>query len=103
MNRAPSRRNGPNAPPTAAAGSDQAVEDTDGSGGESITLFGAGSTDSDGTITSYSWQGGGVEIATDVNPTLVMAVGTHDITLTVTDNGGHVAIIVLLFCGNGHA
>ena len=78
----------PNAPPTAAAGPDQAVQDTDGNGTESITLDGSGSSDSDGTIASYAWEEGGIEIATGVNPSVDLALGSHTITLIVTDNGG---------------
>ncbi len=81
----------PNAPPTAAAGLDQVVTDSDDNGTESITLDGSGSSDSDGTIVSYSWQDSGVEIATGVNPTVDLAIGTYTLTLLVTDNGGGTA------------
>ena len=74
--------------PTANAGPDQTVTDTDNSGTESVILDGSASTDSDGTITSYTWSEGGVEIATGATPTVDLAVGTHVITLTVTDNDG---------------
>ncbi len=81
----------PNSPPTANAGTDQTVTDTDNSGTEQVTLSGAGSTDTDGTIVSYLWQEGVTNLApASGNPTLNYAfpVGTHTITLTVTDNGG---------------
>ena len=74
--------------PVANAGSDQTVTDADGSGSESITLDGSGSTDSDGTITNYAWTEGGTEIATGIGPVESLTVGTHTITLTVTDNDG---------------
>jgi len=77
-----------NAPPTADAGMDQTVTDEDDSGDELITLDGSGSSDSDGSIVSYSWDDGGGEIATGVNPTVTLPVGTHTITLTVTDDDG---------------
>jgi WD40 repeat protein len=73
--------------PTATAGPDQTITDTDNSGSESVTLDGSASTDSDGTITSYVWtDSGGTEIATGATPTVDLAVGTHTITLTVTDD-----------------
>jgi hypothetical protein len=74
--------------PTADAGSDQAVTDTDLSGSEPVTLDGSGSSDADGTIVSYTWSENGNTIATGVTPTVDLIVGVHTITLTVTDNGG---------------
>ena len=79
---------GANLPPTADAGPNQTVEDTDDNGGEDLVLDGSGSSDSDGTIVSYSWTEGVTEIATGVNPTVAFAVGEHNVTLTVTDNEG---------------
>ena len=76
----------PNNPPVADAGSNQTVTDSDNNGSESVTLDGSGSSDSDGTITSYVWSEGGSQIATGQTPTVSLAVGTHNITLTVTDN-----------------
>jgi len=75
-----------NTPPTADAGPDQTVPDSDGQPGESVTLVGTGSTDSDGTIASYVWSEGGTQIATGANPTVSLGDGTHAITLTVTDD-----------------
>jgi len=77
----------PNQTPTANAGDDQVVEDTDGSGTESVTLDGRGSSD-DGTIESYVWTENGIEIATGINPNAELELGLHTITLTVTDNTG---------------
>jgi len=77
-----------NQAPTANAGPDQTVADSDGNGSEQVTLDGSASSDSDGTIQSYVWSEGGTQIATGVNPTVTLAVGQHTITLTVTDNGG---------------
>ncbi len=77
-----------NQPPNANAGSDQTVTDSDGNGSEAVTLNGSGSNDPDGTITSYVWTEGGNQIATGATPSVTFSVGTHNVTLTVTDNGG---------------
>ena len=77
-----------NEAPVADAGPDQTVTDSDNSGSESVTLDGTGSTDADGTVDSYSWSEDGTEIATGAQPPVNLSVGTHDITLTVTDNDG---------------
>ncbi len=73
--------------PTADAGPDQSVSDSDGNGSESVTLDGSGSSDPDGTIASYLWEEGATQIATGAAPNVTLAVGTHTITLTVTDDG----------------
>lgn len=77
-----------NQAPTANAGADATVNDSDGSGAESVSLDGSGSDDPDGGITSYVWSEGGTEIATGATPTVTLALGTHTLTLAVTDNGG---------------
>lgn len=77
--------------PVANAGPDQNVTDTDGNGSESVTLNGSASSDPDGTIASYVWKEGTTQIATGATPTVTLAVGTHSITLTVTDNQGATA------------
>jgi len=77
-----------NEAPIADAGPDQTLADSDGNGSEQVTLDGSGSSDPDGTITSYVWTEGGTQIATGAKPTVVLSVGQHTITLTVTDNGG---------------
>lgn len=76
-----------NQAPTANAGVDQAVSDSDGTGSETVTLNGSGS-DADGTIASYEWKEGANVIGGTVAITPDLAVGVHTITLTVTDNGG---------------
>jgi serine protease AprX len=77
-----------NEPPVANAGNDQTVSDADGNGSEQATLNGVGSSDPDGTLASYVWSEGGSQIATGATPAVTLGVGTHTITLTVTDNGG---------------
>ena len=75
-----------NTPPVANAGADQTITE-----GDDVTLDGSSSTDSDGTITSYSWSDG-TSNWTGVSPTVSgLTVGTHTITLTVTDNDSAIA------------
>ncbi|WP_405240465.1 PKD domain-containing protein [Lentisalinibacter orientalis] len=78
----------PNEPPMADAGADQQVR-----GGDAVSLSGAGSSDSDGTISSYSWsqtagtsvtlQGASTATATFTAPNVAE---TLEFTLTVRDN-----------------
>ncbi|MGB3778872.1 MAG: fibronectin type III domain-containing protein, partial [Tunicatimonas sp.] len=77
-----------NVAPTANAGADQTVTDTDNNGSENVVLNGSASSDSDGTIVTYAWTEDGAQIATGVSPTVSLPVGTHTITLTVTDDDG---------------
>jgi hypothetical protein len=80
-----------NVAPTANAGSDQSVTDDDDSGSETVTLNGSASSDPDGTIVSYVWTEGGSQVATGAVATVSLAVGTHVVSLTVTDNFGATA------------
>ena len=80
-----------NQSPNANAGADQTVVDADGSGGEIVTLDGTASADPDGSIATYSWAEGATVVANGSNPTADLAVGSHTITLTVTDNDGATA------------
>ena len=77
-----------NLPPDADAGVDQTVTDSDLDGGEFVSLNGGSSSDADGSIVSYGWREGDTLIAFEANPTLWFAVGTHALTLVVTDNRG---------------
>ena len=72
-----------NSLPIANAGADQ-----NGVYNTPVTLDGSGSSDSDGNIISYIWSEGGTQIATGVNPSVTLSVGTHTITLTIIDNDG---------------
>lgn len=85
----------PNVAPIANAGPDQAVPDTKKKGSERVRLDGSGSSDSDGTIQSYEWQIGPATIANGVSPNVTLAVGTHLITLVVTDEAGASSIDVV--------
>jgi formylglycine-generating enzyme required for sulfatase activity len=77
----------PATPPIANAGPDQTVADSDDNGTEQITLDGSASSDSDGTIVSWGWTDSlGASIPDGETTTVALSVGTHTITLTVTDN-----------------
>lgn len=78
----------PNLPPTADAGPDQSVIDNDITLDEVVTLDGTGSFDPDGMIVSYEWFEGPTLIATGATPMVTLGLGTHDLTLIVTDDGG---------------
>ena len=73
-----------NTPPTAVISSSTGV----GEAPLSIVFDGSGSTDRDGTITSYQWDMGDGTLlqGSQVNHTYTMA-GTFNATLSVTDNG----------------
>ena len=88
---------GQNQPPTSRVGADQSITLPT----SSVTLSGADSFDSDGSITNYAW----VLISGRFTPTIVTpasastvvtgltASGTYVFRLTVTDNGGATASI----------
>ncbi len=58
-----------------------------GATGASIAFSSAGSSDTDGTIASYSWNFGDGSSSSSANPTHSYSVaGTYTVTLTVTDN-----------------
>jgi PKD repeat protein len=70
------------------AGPDQTVSDADGTGWETVTLDGSGSYDPDGTISSYNWTEGATLLGIGKIISHNFAVGTHTVTLTVTDDKG---------------
>ncbi len=81
----------PNVAPVARAGSDQSITLPT----NSITIDGSGSTDSDGTISSYVWTKiSGPASSTIVNANSAttavnnLAQGTYSFRLVVTDNSG---------------
>jgi hypothetical protein len=79
------------APPTANAGPDQTVIDVDNSGSEPVTLDGSASSHiGPGSINTYNWTEGPTLLAQSSSPTSVvsLAVGTHTVTLIVTDSYG---------------
>jgi len=73
-----------NQPPTADANGPYT-----GTAGIPVTLDGSGSSDSDGTIASYSWNFGDGTTGTGVAPShTYAAAGSYTVSLTVTDDGG---------------
>ena len=83
-----------NQAPLADAGSDQTLTDSDENGSETVTLDGSASSDPDGTILSYEWDIDGDQVTDYTGETVLdvqLGVGVHNITLTVTDNGGATA------------
>ena len=75
-------------PPFADAGADIVVTDTNLDDSESVTLDGSGSTDPDGTITSWSWSEGGVPIGSGEMLAASFSVGVHTVDLVVEDDLG---------------
>ena len=70
--------------PKAYAGLSKTVFDFDADGIETVTLDGSASKTDSGTIVSYVWKENNVEIATGVNPSVSLGLGSHIITLTIT-------------------
>lgn len=77
-----------NTAPTASA----SASPTTASPGETVSFDGTGSTDADGSITSYDWEFGDGTTATGSTPTHSYdAAGDYTATLTVTDDDGATA------------
>ena len=74
--------------PVANAGTDQTVKDIDGDGAEQVTLDGSASHDPDGTIAGHEWREGATILGSGAQLAVTLAVGTHTLTLEVTDNDG---------------
>ncbi|QDV26785.1 Calx-beta domain-containing protein [Aureliella helgolandensis] len=81
--------------PTANAGGDQNVFDADNSGSQAVTLVGSGN-DNDGTIAAYQWTEGTTTLGNTATISPNLSIGTHMLTLTVTDNGGATASDTIL-------
>lgn len=79
------------ATPTANAGGDRTIADSDTEAGEVVALDGNASSDADGTITTYQWFSGDQLLATGVAPTVTLPDGESFITLIVTDDDGNTA------------
>ena len=76
----------PNTPPIADAGSDQLVYVKGKAASAAVTLDASASRDPDGTLVSYQWLDNGLPIATGTTVAVNLGVGTHTITLRVTDD-----------------
>ncbi|MBN1116860.1 MAG: DUF1593 domain-containing protein [Bacteroidales bacterium] len=74
--------------PVAFAGPDQTIIDSDDNGVEIVELYGTGSNDFDGSITSYAWSESGNEIGIGAIISHEFSVGEHNIELLVTDDEG---------------
>jgi len=77
-----------NNPPTADAGTDQTIIDSDSSGSEIVNLNGNASIDIDDGIESYLWLDSATPIGTLDNISPSLSVGVHSINLIVTDYMG---------------
>ena len=73
-------------PPVANAGSDQTLNDADNNTEETVTLDASASYDPDGSIATYEWREGETVLGTTEVITYDLTVGTHTVTLTVTDD-----------------
>jgi hypothetical protein len=51
-----------------------------------VTLDASGSHDPDGTLVSYQWLENGAQIATGKTTAVSLGIGSHTITLRVTDD-----------------
>jgi uncharacterized protein YhjY with autotransporter beta-barrel domain len=81
-------------PPTAHAGDDRIVNDSDRIAGEDVTLNGSGMTGQGRTITEYEWRlldggEGGTSLGTDPTLRTRLTDGDHTLRLTVTDSSGY--------------
>jgi hypothetical protein len=88
-----------NQAPTADAGADQEIVDSDLTGSESVTVSGVGSSDPEGGQLVASWSIDGSEVANTLDAQLDLAVGIHTLTLTVTDDHGATAsddVVILI-------
>ncbi|WP_052444475.1 PKD domain-containing protein [Flammeovirga sp. OC4] len=77
-----------NKAPLASAGDDLEIMEDDGDEFIDVVLDGSKSSDEDGSIYSYVWYKGNVEIGRGVQPTVKLEMGLNLVTLVVTDNEG---------------
>ncbi len=82
----------PNVPPVAEAGDDRSARV-----GEEVSFDGSASTDTDGTVESYSWDFGDGNTGDGAQVTHVYAsTGSFNVTLTVTDDDGDTGVDTLV-------
>lgn len=77
---------GANVAPVANAGPDQSVSVKGKATSSTVTLDASGSHDPDGTLVSYQWLENGAPIATGKTVSVSLGIGSHTITLRVTDD-----------------
>jgi hypothetical protein len=76
----------PNNAPVAEAGPDQTVAVKGKAVTATVTLDASGSSDPDGTLVSYQWFESGTAIAAGQRVSVNLGMGSHTITLRVTDD-----------------
>jgi sugar lactone lactonase YvrE len=82
---------GTNQAPVAVANALPATIEATSPAGATVNLNGSGSSDADGDPLSFSWRDNGTQIATTMTASVTLAIGTHSITLTVSDGRGGVS------------
>ncbi|MFW6146319.1 MAG: PKD domain-containing protein [Planctomycetota bacterium] len=75
----------------ADAGDDRTLTDADDNGSEIVTLDGTGSFDPAGAISTYLWTIGDELVGMGATAFTLLPVGTHEITLTVSNSAGEQA------------
>src|SRR5712691_4339909 len=75
-----------NTPPVANAGSDQTLPATGPT--TAVTLNGSLSSDPDGDALTFVWTQGGTVVGNSAVASLIVTMGVHTYTLTVTDTAG---------------
>lgn len=83
------------APTTNGISTVQTVSDLDINGKQAVTLDASAASDVDGSIVSYTWSEGAVQLATGRVATVEFAVGVHTVTLTLQDDGGALSTVSL--------
>ncbi|MFZ4573078.1 MAG: hypothetical protein ACOYN0_01695 [Phycisphaerales bacterium] len=79
----------PNQAPTADAGADQTVTDSDNSGGEVVVVDASASTDTDGIIQNYRWLEGTTVLQDGpAFLSVTLPVGVHTLRVIATDDDG---------------
>lgn len=78
----------PNRPPVADSGGGLRVRDQDGDGGEAVALDASQSRDPEGGSLAYRWTRGSEQLGNTARLAWVAPLGTHALTLLVTDAGG---------------
>jgi hypothetical protein len=78
---------GPNLPPTAVPPAPVVNVEASGPTGGLAVLDGSASTDPENDIATYQWYEGATLLATGVHASILLSLGSHTLTLTVTDQG----------------